>query len=50
MKAIYIYVECIKVTTTIEVLLTIITWIAEMIKLVLESTYQTISNNIWYIS
>ena len=58
MMAICTYVECTKVTTnnwdirllvTIKVLLAIILWMAEQIhtiKLALESTYQSISENI----
>jgi len=58
MKAICIYVGCTKATTnnqdirpsvTVKVLLAIILWMTEqvhIIKLVLESTYQTVSNNI----
>jgi len=58
MMAICTYMECTKVTTnnwdirpsvTIKVLLTIISWMAEQIytiELALESTYQSISENI----
>ena len=58
MKAICIYVGCTKATTnnqdirpsvTVKVLLAIILWMTEqvhIIKLVLESTYQTVSDNI----
>ena len=58
MKAIHIYVGCTKATTnnqdirpsvTVKVLLAIILWMTEqvhIIKLVLESTYQTVSDDI----
>jgi len=62
MKAICTYVGCIKATTnnwdirssvTVKSPFANISWTAGWIctiKLVLESTYQTISNNIWYIT
>ena len=61
MRAIYIYVGYIKVTTnnwdirllvTVKVLLADISWTAEQIhtiELALESAHQYISDNIWYI-
>ena len=60
-RAIYTYVGCTKVTTnnqnirpsvTVKALLANISWISEQthtIELVLESTHQIVSNNIWYI-
>ena len=60
--AIYTYMKYTKVTTnnwdirlsvTVKVLLANISWMARKIctiKLVLESAYQTVSNDIWYIS
>ena len=62
MKAIHTYTECIKVTTNnwdirpsvaVKALSANISWMAKyicMIKLALESAYQSISNNIWCIS
>ena len=62
MRAICTYMGCIKATTnnwdiklsvTVKVSSADISWIAgqiHMIKLVLESTYQYVSNNIYYIS
>ena len=62
MRAICIYAECtkaitndwdIKLLVTIKVLLADISWIARwiyMIELALESAYQYVSKNIWYIS
>ena len=58
MRAIYIYVGYIKVTTnnwdirllvTVKVLLADISWTAKQIKLALESAHQSISEIIWYI-
>ena len=62
MRAIHTYVGCTKVTTNdwdirpsvaIKALSDNISWMAEQIctiKLVLESTHQSVSNGIWYIS
>ena len=62
MKAICTYMGCTKVTinnwdirssVTVKSLFANISWITEqinMIKLALESVYQTISNDIWYIT
>ena len=61
MRNICSYMECTKATTnnqdirssvTVKALLANILWTARwihMIELVLESTYQTVSNNIWYL-
>jgi len=62
MRAIYIYVRCIKVITnnwdirssvTVKSSFANISWMTgqiHMIKLALENVYQTISNDIWYIT
>ena len=62
MRAIHTYVECTKATTNdqdirlsvaVKALSANISWTAEricMIKLALESAYQSVSNNIWYVS
>jgi len=62
MRAICTYVVCTKVTinnqdimllVTVKVLLANISWMARwicIIKLALESAYQSVYNNIWYVS
>ena len=62
MRTTHTYAECTKATTNdwdikplvaIKALSANISWMAEQIctiELVLESTHQTISNNIWYIT